>query len=361
MQALQVRIIDSVLMMIVIILVVLGFVMVMSASNKLAQIRFEYPWHYTIQHGLHLLLAGCAFMVVQNIAMSFWRKISFPAFIFAVCIAIWFLFFNSASPVEKMPNAMSRHDFFSHPTEWWKLVIPLGLSACIVALNRNEKNSFMFLLLPVVIGMLPVALLVLEMEFYTASVLACCVVMMLLISGFRFFHVTFIAVTIFAIASVISAFYLEFETIARMQPLFALANGGLWGQGFGESIYKIAYLPEPHRSLLFAVLCEELGIVIGMVVVGLFGFLALIGLQIGRLCDAQNLGFAALLALSSTVLLFIQAIMNIGMNVGFLATATQVLPFVGFGFDSLVVNAILLGFIFRALGEYKKKLGIGND
>jgi cell division protein FtsW len=137
------------------------------------------------------------------------------------------------------------------------------------------------------------------------------------------------------------------------QSLIAIGRGGWFGVGLGSSIQKLFYLPEAHTDFVFAVLAEELGLVGVIGVIGLFVALVWRAFQISRMASQAGLKFQGYLALAFGMWLGLQAIVNIGVNMGVLPTKGLTLPLLSYGRSSLIVSLGWLGVLLRIYHEVK--------
>ena len=137
------------------------------------------------------------------------------------------------------------------------------------------------------------------------------------------------------------------------QSLIAIGRGQWFGVGLGESVQKLFYLPEAHTDFLFAVLAEELGL--AGVVATLALFLALVwrSFYIARLASDAGLKFQAYLASAFGLWVGIQALINMGVNMGVLPTKGLTLPLLSYGRSSLLVSLAWLGMLLRIYHEVK--------
>jgi len=122
--------------------------------------------------------------------------------------------------------------------------------------------------------------------------------------------------------------------------LIAIGSGGLWGLGFGQSKQKYLYLPEAHTDSIFAIICEELGMLRASVVILVFVFIAFRGLKIAR--NAPDT-FSRLLAASITIWLFSQMAINIAAMFSLVPLTGIPLPFVSYGGTSLIILLSAVG------------------
>jgi len=135
------------------------------------------------------------------------------------------------------------------------------------------------------------------------------------------------------------------------QSLIAIGRGELFGVGLGASVQKLFYLPEAHTDFLFAVLAEELGLFGVMLTLGLFLALSWRAFVIARRAYEAGLKFPSYIASGFGLWLGVQACINIGVNMGVLPTKGLTLPFMSYGRSSLVVTLAWLGLVLRVHHE----------
>jgi cell division protein FtsW len=129
-----------------------------------------------------------------------------------------------------------------------------------------------------------------------------------------------------------------------IQSLTAIGSGGFFGLGLGNSRQKFSYLPEHHTDFIFAILCEELGFIGGVLVLLLFFVIAWRGLRIAL--NAPDL-FGSLLAIGLTATIGFQALLNIGVVTGSLPVTGITLPFISYGGSSLLISLASVGVLLN--------------
>ena len=142
------------------------------------------------------------------------------------------------------------------------------------------------------------------------------------------------------------------------QSLIAIGTGGWLGTGLGGSVQKLFYLPESHTDFLFAVLSEEFGFVGVCFVILMFTLLFFRIFKIGLQAEKSGNRFAAYLAYGIGVWLALQAIINMGVNMGLMPTKGLTLPLMSYGGSSLVVCCMAIGLVLRIhceCGEFSKQ------
>lgn len=129
-----------------------------------------------------------------------------------------------------------------------------------------------------------------------------------------------------------------------VQSLLAVGSGGWLGKGPGASKLKLMYLPEPHTDFIFPVVAEELGLIGGLIILGLFTALLVKGARIAR--NAPSM-YTALAALGLTLAIALQAFFNMAMTIGLMPTKGIPLPFFSYGGSSIWASMIMVGLILN--------------
>lgn len=344
---------DRVLLATTLALLVLGVVMVFSASAIYAAELFGSPTMFLLRQLLWVGLGlGGLFLVMQLDH----RRLCQPAPIFtalflvlALLVAVLFL-----DPSRSTHRWIRLGWLSGQPSELAKLVLILFL-AYFLERRRHAVNDVSGTLLPAgVISAVLVGLVLIEPDLGTAAVLGLIAAAMFLAAGIRFRYLAYVGLAAlpavyFLIVRVpyrlarIRAFldpYSDpqgsgFQTI---QSLLAVGSGGVAGVGLMGGKQKLFYLPEAHTDFIFAVVGEELGLIGAIAVVILFGIFCWRGLRIAA--NAPD-PLARLLAVGVTVMVVGQALINISVVLGLLPTKGIPLPFISYGGSGLL--AMLLG------------------
>ncbi|MDH4022420.1 MAG: putative lipid II flippase FtsW [Gammaproteobacteria bacterium] len=144
------------------------------------------------------------------------------------------------------------------------------------------------------------------------------------------------------------------------QSLIAIGSGEWTGLGLGGSVQKLFYLPEAHTDFIFAVIAEEFGLLGSLVMITLYGLLIWRALAVARAAAARDAAFPAYVASGLGMWLAIQALINLGVNMGVLPTKGLTLPLVSFGRSSLIVTLAALGLLLRIDLENRGLAGTGR-
>ncbi len=138
--------------------------------------------------------------------------------------------------------------------------------------------------------------------------------------------------------------------------LIAFGRGEWFGQGLGGSVEKLFYLPEAHTDFLLAVIAEEFGFVGVAVVIGLFAWLIVKAFLIGHRAAQLERNYCALVAQGIGIWLGVQALINMGVNVGLLPTKGLTLPFLSFGGSGIVANCLAIAVLLRIDWEHRQMM-----
>ncbi|OZB12409.1 MAG: cell division protein FtsW, partial [Marinobacter sp. 34-60-7] len=140
----------------------------------------------------------------------------------------------------------------------------------------------------------------------------------------------------------------QFDTGYQLtQSLIAFGRGEWAGVGLGNSIQKLFYLPEAHTDFIFAIIAEEFGLLGSLLVLGLFVALVVSGFVIARRAEKAGMPFAACFSYGLTLLIGLQASINMAVSTGLLPTKGLTLPLVSYGGSSLLVTCVSIGVLIR--------------
>jgi cell division protein FtsW len=252
-------------------------------------------------------------------------------------------------------------------SELARLLVLIYVASYAVRKEEELRGTLRGLLKPLGVLLLAGSLLLAEPDMGAATVLFATGFIMLFLAGGRLRWMTLLvlcAVTLFVVVAEssgyrrarITAFLHPFDDpfhsgFQLVQSLIAIGRGQMFGVGLGESVQKLFYLPEAHSDFIFAVLAEELGLAGVLLTLGLFLGLAWRSFHTARLAHEAGLKFAAYLAAGFGVWIGVQALINIGVNMGVLPTKGLTLPLMSYGGSSLVVSLIWSAIVLRVYHE----------
>jgi cell division protein FtsW len=246
------------------------------------------------------------------------------------------------------------------PSELAKLAV-IVFTAALLERRMHRVNEIAYALLPVgIITFTLAALVVLEPDFGTAAMLVLIVTAVVFAAGLSYRYLIGTALVLLPTATVLilSSEYRRRRLMAFFDPwseplgdgfqliqsLIAVGSGGLFGKGLMEGVQKMFYLPEAHNDFIFAVIAEELGLLGTLVVLTSFALIAWRGMRVALLAPDR---FGSLLAVGLTMMVALQALVNMSMVIGLLPPKGIPLPFVSSGGSSLVINLLAMGVLLN--------------
>src|SRR5579872_1123074 len=342
-------------------LIVIGLVMIYSASAIITtqKIGFDDPYFFITRQCVWLIAGSVVMLLLMHIDMERLRdRRVIGAAVLLTFVALILALFQPA--INGTHRWIALGHFRLQPSELAKPVIVLFLASF---LSRREEriNEFTSTLLPLcgVLAIFAGAILV-EPDFGTALTLMAVAAGMVFAAGIAWKRIAVFVLMLFPALLLIlfSAAYrrdrlLTFLNPAAdplgkgfqaMQSLIALGTGGLRGLGIGNGRQKLFFLPEPHTDFIFSIIGEELGFIGAFALVGLFAFLVWRGFRVARYSQ-ERFDFYA--ALGFTLLIGVQALINISVALCLVPTKGLPLPLVSYGGSSLITSLIAVGMLLN--------------
>ncbi|MDT9587488.1 MAG: cell division protein FtsW [Candidatus Arsenophonus melophagi] len=350
-------------------LAIIGFIMVTSASMPIGQRLTQDPFFFAKRDILYLILSFFLALLVLNIPMVWWEKYNFLLLITSLILLLLVLLTGTA--VNGASRWINTGILCIQPSEITKLSLFCYLSSYLVRKSDEVRTRFLGFIKPMCILILMAILLLLQPDLGTLIVLVVTTLALLFLAGARLMSFI-IGIIIFAIG-IIGLIYFEPYRLHRItsflnpwadpfgtgyqltQSLMAFGRGKLCGQGLGNSIQKLEYLPEAHTDFILSVLAEELGYIGVVLVLSMLFFIALRSMLIGkRALDAKQY-FSGYLACSIGILVTFQVLVNVGAATGMLPTKGLTLPLISYGGSSLLIMFIAMAILLRIDFETRLK------
>ena len=354
---------DQVMLLSVAGILLLGLVMVTSASISIADRQLQEPLHFLERQVIGVLLGLICGAFMMFIPTSVWEKMAMPLLLFAFLLLIIVLIPGIGHEVNGSRRWL-RAGFMNFQASELARVLLLTYLASYVARRQQElKEELRGFLKPLGVLMAAAALLLLEPDFGAATVLVATGLGVLFLAGVKLRHflaLVALAAAGMAVIAVTSAYRLKRLTafldpfadpfnsgFQLTQSLIAVGRGELFGVGLGSSVQKLFYLPEAHTDFVFAILAEELGFAGVVATLALFMILVWRAFRISRMAAEAGLVFQALCAAGFGIWLGLQTFINVGVNLGLLPTKGLTLPLMSFGGSSILVTLGWLGLLLR--------------
>jgi cell division protein FtsW len=357
---------DMVLFISMVSLLLLGLVMVSSSSYALGAEHFGDRYYFIKRHLLYIFLTFFAFFLGYRLKLSALRKMSFVF----LGISLLLLLLVLISPMRVVSGGAGRWlrlgGFSFQPSELVKLTMVLFLAHWATKkgnLLRDFKKGLMF---PLILLGVTAALILKQPDFGSAASVAISSIAVLYLAGAKLKHVSATVLLIVppAIFLIMQSHYRMQRLLAFLDPwkdpldsgfqiiqsYVAFRSGGLTGQGLGDGLQKIFYLPEVHTDFVFSIIGEELGFVGVALTILLFAILLGRGFTIA--CQGRD-KFSMVLAAGICVCLGTQVATNMAVVMGLLPTKGLTLPLVSFGGSSLLITGMSLGILMNIAAQRK--------
>ncbi len=355
------REVDKTLLWTSLILLGFGLVMLSSASTVLSFQRFGNNHYYLFRQMLLGAAPGLVLMYIfSKMDYHVWQKFAPILILTGLVLLVAVLVPGIGFKVGGARRWINLKVFLFQPTEYVKLAVIFYLASWYDK-RQQHKDDLYFGFLPSLILVALIALLiVLEPDMGTMLVLVAIAAVMLFLGGVRLRYLAATAgvgLVAFWImvkaapyrASRFLAFFnpqVDAKGISYQinQALIAIGSGGLWGAGFGHSVQKYNYLPEPIGDSIFAIISEEMGFV--RVSALLIGFLLLAYKGYKVAVNAPDM-FGKLMAAGITSWIVLQALINIGGITAVIPLTGIPLPFISYGSSAMALNLAGIGILLN--------------
>ena len=335
---------DKPLFLISLILFVLGLIMVFSASNVTSYMNGGSPYAYFIRQGLFLLVSFilCIFIIKFN--TKFYGIISNLLLTILVAILVLLLIYGSATN-----NAVSWiyfGPFGFQPSEFIKIVM-IVFMARFYEVHEKRLNNWIIAVIPLLIGIIITFLIMIQPDLGTAIIFA-------LLTGIIFLSSPVTkrikANIILLLVGMVIVGVLAIIMTQVCNGYIAINNGGLTGIGLGNSTQKYLYLPEPYTDFIYAVIIEELGLIVGIIIILAYIYLLYRILKIGRESYTNR---GALICYGVAVYIFLHIAVNLMGLFGLMPMTGVPLPFMSYGGSFTLCLMVALTLVQRVNIETK--------
>ena len=359
----QLERIDQVLLVACFALLAIGLVMVTSASISVAERNLSTPFYYMQRQAVFIVIGLAAAWFVYQIRLAHWEKSGMALLGLSLFLLTLVLLPGVGKEVNGSTRWISLGAFNFQVSEAVKLFLIIYVAGYLVRHGEAVRTSLWGFIKPMLMIGVAALLLLLEPDFGATVVIIGTVLGMMYLGGVRFLQ--FVAfLTLFgaaAVSLVVSSPYRMERLTSFMNPwadpfdsgfqltqsLIAIGTGGWFGTGLGGSVQKLFYLPESHTDFLFAVLSEELGFLGVCTVIALYSVVFYRATRIALQAEKCGNRFAAYVAYGIGIWLAMQAVINMGVNMGMLPTKGLTLPLMSYGGSSLIISCVAVGLLLR--------------
>lgn len=357
---------DISLIIITIFLMIFGLLMVFSASSVVASYKYNDAFYFFKRQLIFSIVGIIAMFVVSKIDINKIFKKTIFFFIISICLLILVLIPGIGVVRGGARSWIGFGSFSIQPAEIIKLTSILFLSSIITKIDKRlNKFKYALLCLGIIVGIF--LLIMLQPDFGTGLVIILSSIMILFCSGLSLKYFIVIGLGgIMGICFLIASAPYRLERIfafldpwkdplgsgfQAIQSLFSIAPSGIFGLGYNQSMQKHFFLPEPQNDFIFAIVCEELGLIGGIILISCFAFL-IIKLFILSTKIEENKYKLTIVGVASS--LFVQVFINLGVVIGILPVTGITLPIISYGGSSLVFTLIMIGIAIN-ISRYREE------
>lgn len=348
-------------------LVLLGLTSVFTSSTVMAMAQFQDPYYFVKRQFFYALLGLALLYGASRIPYQYWKPLVYPILLLSLISLLLVFVPGIGAKVRGAARWLKLGPLTLQPSEFAKLAMVIFLAYSLARKQEKMKYFAIGFLPHMLVAGLFIALILKEPDFGTAVTLGLITFIMLLVGGTRVTYIFFagLAGLILGILAVLR----DPKKFARIlsfldpwkhgqdvgyqlkQSLLAIGSGGLIGVGPGQSRAKLFYLPDAHTDFILAIYSEEWGLVGVLLLLALFTLVAGRGLRLSlRAPDA----FGSYLALGLTLIISLQAAINMGVVTGILPTKGLSLPFLSYGGSNLLTNLLAVGILLNISGQVKQ-------
>ena len=352
---------DRSLLVLVFTLMGIGLVIVASASMPEGIALSSDPFRFLKRHLIYIILCLFILSVVVSIPIIHWHKYT-PIILLASTLGLLAVLLVGTE-VNGSSRWLRLGPLNIQPSEFAKLSVVLFIASYLIRRQKEVIDTIKGFIKPLAILALLAMLLLLQPDLGSTVVIVVIMMGMLFIANARM--ISFVGIAFALLSVIILLIVTSPYRMARVfgfldpwadpfgrsyqltQSLMAFGRGGWFGEGLGNSVQKLEYLPEAHTDFIMAILAEELGFVGVSIVIILEFVLVYKAFTIGKKALQKNLVFAGYVAIGIAIWFAFQTAVNVGAASGIAPTKGLTLPLISYGGSSLITIAIAVGLILR--------------
>ncbi len=341
-------------------LTLFGIIMIYSSSYIWASYKYNNPYKYLINQSIFALLGFILMYIVSKIDYHIYEKCANKILLGSIILLILVLIPGIGTIRNGSRSWFGIGGFGIQPSEFTKLALIIFTSKYLVN-NYDDMSYFKKGLMPILIIVFMVFLLImLQPDFGTGTIIVMSVMGLLFIGGMnlKFIYKGILIGIVLIVGLILIAPYRLQRILSFLNPwsdplgsgfqiiqsLYAIGPGGLLGMGFGNSIQKHFYLPEPQTDFIFSIISEEFGFMGVLIVSGLFLLLIISGFMISKKSIDM---FGKYLSYGITFQVAFQTILNLMVVVGLIPVTGVTLPFLSYGGSSLLITLLSMGILLN--------------
>lgn len=362
------------LLVIMFLLMTIGLLMMTSASVEIGNGQYNDPFYFLKRQLFFTALSVAIIAATLSVPMHFWYSVSGPLMVVSFVLLGMVLVPGLGKVVNGSARWIDLGFYNLQPSEMAKLFIVFYFAAYLERRRIEVIDSWLGFFKPMLLLAAAIALLHFEPDHGAMVIMIGTCFSMIFLAGAKLHR--FLLVLLCCLSAVIvlaimkpyvldrfssflnpwAAEYVYGEGYQLTQALIAFGRGGFFGEGLGNSIQKLYFLPEAHTDFVLAIVAEEFGLIGVTSIIGLFVALVAQAFSIGRRVEAIGNLYSAYVAYGIAMLFACQTLINVGVNIGLLPTKGLTLPFLSYGGNSLLVSCFMVAILVRIQFEYAQTM-----
>ncbi len=353
------------LLVVMLLLMSIGLLMMTSVSVEIANELYGDPFFFLKRQVFFTVLAIAIGLGTLLVPVRFWYNIS-PLLLVASYVLLALVLVPGIGHEVNGSSRWINLGFYNlQPSEMAKLFLVFYFAAYLERRREEVIGSWTGFLKPMLLLAAAIVLLHFEPDHGAMVIMIGTSFSMIFLAGAKLHRFALVlALCLAAVAALAimkpyvlnrfesflnpwAAEYVYGEGYQLTQALIAFGRGGWFGEGLGNSIQKLYFLPEAHTDFVLAIVAEEFGLIGVSVVIGLFIALIAQAFTIGKRVEAKGDLFPAYVAYGIAMLFACQTLINVGVNIGLLPTKGLTLPFLSYGGNSLLVSCFMVAILVR--------------
>lgn len=351
---------DITLLLVTLLLVVVGTAMIYSSSSIIALEKFKDGQYFLKKQLAFVFLGIISMIVMTKIPYNDLKKLAYPGILLSVVLLAMLFIPSVGMKRGGATRWLNLGGFSFQVTEMVKITMVIFLAHLLTRKAYQITNFTRGILIPLGVTAVVILLIILEPDFGTSAIIATILLMMLCIAGAQMKHLlclvgAFIPIGVALILykgyrlNRLTAFLDPWKDADNtgfqiIQSLISFGSGGAFGVGIGDGMQKLFYLPEPHTDFILSIIAEESGFIGVAIVIAMFALFALRGFMIAL--KAPDL-FGTLLAAGLTMVIALEAFINIAGVMGLIPLKGLVLPFLSYGGTAFIMSMTAVGILLN--------------
>ncbi|MCX5849965.1 MAG: putative lipid II flippase FtsW [Deltaproteobacteria bacterium] len=354
------RLPDIILLLVTLILVTVGTAMIYSSSSIIALEKFK-DGQYFLKKQLFFVFVGLTSMIIMTkISYTQLRKWAYPGMLLSFILLSMLMIPHLGMKRGGATRWLNLGGFSFQVTEMVKITIVVFLAHLLTRKAYQLKDFSKGVLVPLGVTSIAILLILLEPDFGTAVIIAAILLLMLCIAGAQIKHLLFLVAAFIPIG--VSLILYKGYRLTRLtafldpwkdadntgfqiiQSLLSFGSGGAFGVGIGDGMQKLFYLPEPHTDFILSIIAEESGFIGVTIIIVMFAIFTFRGFMIA--IKAPDL-FGTLLASGLTMVIALEAFINIAGVMGLIPLKGLVLPFLSYGGTAFIMTMTAVGILLN--------------